>query len=96
LKRSSPEKYDIHLITKALFVIREYHCRFWKQKKLLYFSEILDCIKNIMGLSEMSTTREASELCNHILRRPEDMVLWLKFANENLLYNSACTDDFIV
>lgn len=49
-----------------------------------------------MSLSEMSTTREASELCNQILRGPEDMVLWLKFANENLLYNSACTDDFIM
>ena len=31
-----------------------------------------------------------------ILARPDDLVLWLKFASNNLALNSSCTEDFVV
>jgi hypothetical protein len=35
-------------------------------------------------------------MCTIILQNPDDMVLWLKFASDNLTINSACTDDHII
>jgi len=67
LKFSDPKSYDIHLLTKALYIVRKYHCRNWRSKKLLFFSGILELLKNIYALVEMTTTREASELCSRIL-----------------------------
>lgn len=96
LKNTHSKTYDIHLLTKALFIVRKFHCKDWKQTKLLYFSGILECIKEIMMLTEMSTTREAAELAAMILENPDSMVLWLKFANDRMLVNSACTNDHIV
>jgi len=67
LKNTEKDNCDIHLLTKALYIIRKYHCKNWTQKKLLYFSGILNSIKEVIILSEMSTTREAAELSCLIL-----------------------------
>ena len=49
-----------------------------------------------MSYGEMSSTRESAKMCTIILQNPDDMVLWLKFASDNLTINSACTDDHII
>mmetsp|Transcript_29513 Transcript_29513/g.44871 ORF Transcript_29513/g.44871 Transcript_29513/m.44871 type:complete len:142 (+) Transcript_29513:1965-2390(+) len=96
LKNSNEEYYDIHLLTKALSILAKYHCKTFRQSKLLFFSGILECVREVMKLQEMSTTKEASILCAQILKNPDDMVLWLKFDNPRLTVNSACTDDNLI
>lgn len=49
-----------------------------------------------MMLSEMPTTREASGLASRIVQCPDSMILWLKFANDKLSVNSACTNDHLI
>ena len=44
----------------------------------------------------MATSREAALLCLQVIQRPEDMSLWLKFASDRLIINSACTEDFVI
>lgn len=44
----------------------------------------------------MSTTREAAGLALKLLENPDGMILWLKFASNNLTINSANTNDFII
>jgi len=55
------------LLTKALYLIRKYHCQTWGQTKLLFFSGILELVKNIFALVEMTPSREAAELSARIL-----------------------------
>lgn len=54
------EKFDIHILTKALYVLRTQKCNDWLDKKLLYYSSVLDRLDRIMRTTQMSTTREAS------------------------------------
>ena len=63
LKNQSQEHYDIHLLTKALAILASFHCKTWRQTKLLYFSAILQSVKEIMTFGETSTTREGAKLC---------------------------------
>ena len=82
LKQTDPkheENNDIHLLTKAIKLVSRYHTKNWRDKKLLYFSGILEILIPIFALKEMSTTREAANLCYSILRNPEEMILWFKF-----------------
>lgn len=74
----------------------KFHCRTWKQSKLLYFSDVLGCLAKIMSYQEMSTSREAALLSLEIIKKPDDMCLWLKFASDRLTINSACTEDLLV
>lgn len=96
LKNADDQKYDIHLLTKALNLISLYHTRKWRETKLLYFSGIMKNLKTIISFGEMSTSREGALLCSKIMQNPDDMVLWLKFANPKLTVNSACSNDFII
>ena len=88
--------YDVHLLSKALNILSKFYCKTWRQSKLLYFSGILMTIKHIMSYTEMATTREAAILVTLIIRNPDDMLCWLKFANNRLTVNSACTMDHLV
>lgn len=73
-----------------------FHCKTWRQTKVLYFSGILMSIKKIMSYAETATTREASNLCMQIMQNPDDMICWLKFGHNNLIVNSACTRDYLM
>lgn len=44
----------------------------------------------------MATTRESAILVCLIIQHPDDMICWLKFANNRLTVNSACTDDHLI
>lgn len=96
LKNHSPDCYDVHLLVKALVILRKFHANTWRQSKLLYYSGILIEVKNIMAYAEAATTREAAHLCVTIMQNPDDMICWLKFSNQCLTLNSACTDDYFV
>jgi hypothetical protein len=41
LKNHDSKKPDIHLLTKALAILRKFHCGSWKQSKVLYKKGIL-------------------------------------------------------
>lgn len=96
LKNNNAKNYDTHILTKAISVLTKFHCRTSAQSKLLYFSDVLGCLAKIMAYNEMSSSREAALLGLEIIRRPDDMVLWLKFASDRLSINSACTEDLLV
>ena len=96
LKNHDCENYDVHVLSKAIAVLSKFHCGSWKQTKLLYFSDILGCLAQIMHYGEMATSRESALLCLEILKCPEEMVVWLKFASPRLTINSACTEDYFV
>lgn len=86
----------MHLVTKAFAILCNDHCQVWRQKKLIYYSGLLEHVTRIMALGKMAPTREGARLCQTILRNPEDMILWLKFQNSRLVSNSACTEDILI
>ena len=96
LKDNNVDNYDIHVLTKAIGVLYKFHCRTWKQSKLLYFSDLLGCLSKIMSYQEMSTSREAALLSLEVIKKPDDLCLWLKFASDRLPLNSACTEDLLI
>jgi hypothetical protein len=69
----------MHLVTKALAILANDHCQIWRQKKLIYYSGLLEHVTRIISMGKMSPTREGARLCQNILKNPDDMILWLKF-----------------
>jgi len=96
LKSNDESNYDVHLISKALACLANFHCDTWNETRLLYFTDVLSHVKKIIGYGEMSTTREATRVLGKLISYPEGMVLWLKFSSPALTINSACTDDVLV
>lgn len=96
LKGNDDDNYCVHLISKALACLADFHCDTWHETKLLYFRDIISTIKKIIGYGEMCTTREATRVLSKMISYPEGMVVWLKFASPCLTVNSACTDDVFV
>lgn len=49
-----------------------------------------------MSFRETPSTREGAKMCAFMMQNPDDMILWLKFSNNKVIVNSACTEDFLV
>jgi len=49
-----------------------------------------------MSVGKMATTREASIFCRQLMKNPDGMLLWCKFASPSLTVNSAITEDILI
>ena len=87
---------DIHICIKALGILHENHCETWNQSKVLYFSGVINIVKQIMECAFMAPTREASIFCRKLMANPDGMLLWCKFGGPCITSNSALTNDTVV